>query len=64
MEFGFRIALVRGILDSLSCIPDFKAQVPDSTAKFAQNPDSLTLGDTQSFSVSSRMRGGAGRSAA
>ena len=35
MEFGFRIALVRGILDSLSCIPDFKAQVPDSTSKIS-----------------------------
>ena len=35
VEFGFRIALVRGILDSLSCIPDFKAQVPDSTSKIS-----------------------------
>ena len=33
MEFGFRIPLVRGIVDSLSCIPDFKAQDPDSISK-------------------------------
>ena len=59
MKFGFRITLVRGILDSLSCIPDFKAQVRIPQAKFSQNPDSLTLGDTESFLVSSRMRGGA-----
>ena len=26
MEFGFRIAIVRWIQDSLSCIPDSKAQ--------------------------------------
>ena len=33
VEFGFRIPPVRGILDSLSRIPDFKAQDRDSTSK-------------------------------
>ena len=33
VEFDFWLPLVRGILDSLSCIPDFKAEVPDSRSK-------------------------------
>jgi len=30
VEIGFRIPIVFEILDSLSCIPDSKAQEPDS----------------------------------
>ena len=58
MELGFRIPIVSGIPDSLSCIPFSKAQdsgfhnsdfpdsgfrIPDSTSK--NFPDSLTWGD-------------------
>ena len=60
VEFGFRIPLVRGILDSLSYIPDFKGQDRDSTSKnFPRIRIILHMGDTQSFLVSSRMWGGA-----
>ena len=51
MELGFRIPIVSGIPDSLSCIPDSKAQ--DSgfhKPRFPgiRNQDSITWGDSRS----------------
>ena len=48
LKFGFWISIVRGIPDSLSCIPDSKAQdsrFHDPNFLGFWNPDSLTWGD-------------------
>ena len=50
MDLGVRIAIVSGILDSLSCVPDSKAQGPlFHKQKFpgVRNADSLARGDTK-----------------
>ena len=48
VELGFRIPIVNGIPDSLSCscIPDSKSRIPDSTAKICWIPNFTRWRDT------------------
>ena len=54
VELGFRIPIISGIPDSLSCIPDSKAQYSGfHKQKFPRfrNPDSLTCGENQPYQL-------------
>ena len=43
VELGFRITILSGIPDSLSCMPRSKVQDPDSTAKISRNQSGIQI---------------------